>query len=109
MQMCHLAILSVAKIWNMELTAHPHLGPRIRRRGDVQYLYSTRHVSFHRQQFTSFCFFWLFHADGYGAYCFCSLLLNRSVDHITVLLLLFSAVEQVRRSNRCSVTSALCC
>ena len=33
--MCHLAILSGAKIWIMELTALPHLGPRIRRRGAI--------------------------------------------------------------------------
>ena len=32
-QTCHLAIMCVAKIWSMDLTARPHLGSRIRMGG----------------------------------------------------------------------------
>jgi hypothetical protein len=43
-------------------------------------------------------------------YCyFCSLLFNRYVDQTSVLLLLFSSVEQFCGSNHCPVTSFLFC
>ena len=66
------------------------------------------HVLFHGQQFTYIFSFTVSCRLLLSCY-FCSLLLDRSVDQITVLLLPFSVVGQVCGSNHCPVTSVLCC
>jgi hypothetical protein len=104
-QGCHLTILSVAKIWSMELIVYPRLGPRIRTR-EAMLIVPTYAFTANSLTIFSFPFF---HEEGCGLCYFCFLPLTRSVDQTSVLLLMLSTVDQVCWSNICPVTSVSYC